>query len=195
MPESIKDQWDVILAIIAMAGAALAFLLGWLQWRVGQAWQRAAKGRELVDELLESNDSDEEYYAWDAMKMLDYQDAKKPFMAKSLSLTNTTKSDHKDRFPIDCGVIERVLKSDRKNETDPHLLYVRECFDELYFKLGQLQDAIDNKLVRLKHVSSPADYYVSLMAKQKALHHAYLRKYEYQRTLRFLDNFPKWKNG
>jgi hypothetical protein len=195
MMKDTKDLWDLILKIIAMVGAIAAFWVGIYQWRRGQAWQRAAKGRELVDDLLKSNDSDEEYYAWDAMKMLDYQDARSAFLTKPISLENTAKPVLKEGFPVNRAVIERALKSDRNDETDRELLYVRECFDELYFKLGQLQDAIDNDLVELAHVSSPAEYYVGLMANDKAVHHAYLEKYEYRRTLRFLDNFPSWKNG
>jgi hypothetical protein len=72
---------------------------------------------------------------------------------------------------------------------------VRECFDELYFKLGQLQDAIDNDLVEPKHVSCPIDYYVDLMANDVKLHQRYMTRYKYERTLKFLANFPVWNEA
>src|SRR5262245_26914161 len=99
LPLELKDQWDVLLKLVGMTGAILVFLLSLLQGRRGQRWQRAAKGRELVDALLESDDEDEEYYAWDAMKMLDYQDAGKPFLTKPVGLTNQ-KEPVKERFPV-----------------------------------------------------------------------------------------------
>ena len=147
MIDTTKNTWDVILSIVTMIGAAVAFLLGLYQWRRGQAWQRAAKGRELVDDLLKSDDSDEEYYAWDAMKMLDYQDAKKPFLTKRINGR---------RHEVKRKTIKEALQPTELNESDTTLIYVRECFDELYFKFGQLQDAIDNDLVELQHVSCPA---------------------------------------
>lgn len=193
-----SDDNDMTMAVLTRLGAAFAFCVGIYQWRKGQDWQRAAKGRDLIDDLLKSDDSDDEYYAWDAMKMLDYLDAKQPLQTKPLTLNNP--EGEKTRFPVDQAVLERALKSDRTNEADPKLLYVRECFDEFYFKLGQLQDAIDNKLVKLKHVSCPMDYYAGLMAKDVMLHYTYMQKFQYDRALRFLQNFPCWlramvKNG
>jgi hypothetical protein len=34
--------------------------------------------------MLKSSDADEEYYAWDALGMLDYQDEAKPFKTKKI---------------------------------------------------------------------------------------------------------------
>jgi hypothetical protein len=181
-----KDYWDITLNVIAMIGAAGAFLLGLYQWRKGQEWQRAAKGRELIDALLESDDSDEEYYAWDAMKMLDYQDEPNPFQTKRLfgRRQNVTRQ-----------IIQKAI-GDEKSDKD-EFIYVRECFDEFYFRLGQLQDAIDNDLVEFRHVSCPIDYYVGLMVKKPndaKLHYSYMDKNKYQRALIFLENFPAWQS-
>jgi len=199
--------YGVLKDVVAFAGGFITLIITGLaawaaigQWRESNVekrrerlWQRAAKGRELVDDLLKSDDSDEEYYAWEAMKMLDYQggttsrkDGRIPFRTKKIDGR---------RFEVTRDTIETALAPSELNESDPKFLYVRECFDELYFKLGQLQDAIRNDLVDLEHVSCPADYYVGLMADQVKLHHAYLEKYGYQRTLEFLDNYPRWKHA
>lgn len=53
-PET-KDLWDVILTLITMVGAIVAFVLGWMQWRRGQAWQRA----EQLDKFVVKFESDE----------------------------------------------------------------------------------------------------------------------------------------
>jgi hypothetical protein len=186
MDDTTKNMWDVILNIVMIIGAGGAFLLGWYQWRRGQAWQRAAKGRELVDDLLKSDDSDEEFYAWDAMRMLDYQDAEKPLLTKPIDGR---------RHEVTRETIRKALQPCEPDESDTMLLYVRECFDELYFKAGQLQDAIDNDLVELQHVSCPVDYYVGLMSKDVKLHHKYLTEYNYPRTLKFLENFDCWRTA
>src|ERR1017187_1412185 len=51
MTEDTKRMWDVALAALTVLGACAAFILSLCQWRKGQEWQRAAKGRELVDAL------------------------------------------------------------------------------------------------------------------------------------------------
>ena len=193
MIEETKRVWDVVLALLTMIGALVAFVLSLVQWRKGQTWQRAAKGRELVDALLNSDDSDEEYYAWDAMKMLDYQQAKKPLLTKPVRVGNAKAPDVKEQFPVGTADIQRALTSSKNNETDSKLLYVRECFDDLYFRLGQLQDAIENDLVEFRHVSTPMDYYTKLLAEAAGLHHTYMKKNGYSRALRFLENYPVWR--
>ena len=55
MPPDTKALWDVILTLITMAGAIAAFLIGWMQWRRGQAWQRA----EQLDKFVVKFESDE----------------------------------------------------------------------------------------------------------------------------------------
>jgi hypothetical protein len=79
----------------------------------------------LVDALLESDDSDEETYAWDAMRMLDYQDEVKPFRTKPIAGR---------RHNVNREMIQKALKESESNTDE--LIYVRECFDELYFRLG-----------------------------------------------------------
>jgi hypothetical protein len=84
---------------------------------------------------------------------------------------------------------------ERQGDADEKLLYVRECFDELYFKLGQLQDAIKNGLVELSHVSCPIDYYVPILAADVQLHYHHLNHFKYGHTLDFVRNFAVWKDA
>jgi hypothetical protein len=177
---------DEKIAFLTLLVAAGAFALSLRQWQKGQEWQRAAKGRELIDDFLQSSDSDVETYAWDAMRMIDYQDEKRPFRTKTIS---------GKRHEVFRKTIEEVL-GNPDTDTDA-LLYIRECFDEFFFRLGQLQDAIDNDLVELKHVSCPIDYYVGVMAKDKdmKLYYEYMRDFHYERALEFLENFPDWEKA
>jgi hypothetical protein len=184
MTEETKRAWDVVLAVITMAGATIAFALSLYQWRKGQEWSRAAKGRELIDILLDSDDSDNESYTWDAMRMLDYQDETRPFRTKTIA---------DKRYNVTRKLIKDALTSDAANTDE--FIYVRECFDELYFRLGQLQDAIDNKLVKLKHVCCPVDYYAGVMAKDVKLHYDYMRDFHYEKAMKFLENFKDWRKA
>lgn len=196
MSEDSKMVWDVVLACLTLLVAGGAFLLSLRQWWKGLDWQRAAKGRELTDDLLKSNDDDEEYYAWDAMKMLDYMGAAIPLRTKLIRFDAPGGAIfNKESISVNRELIENALKSTRENETKQGLLYVRECFDELYFKLGQLQDAIDNDLVELRHVVCPMDYYAGKMVENVELHYKYMQEYGYERGLNFLENFKVWSEG
>ena len=55
MSDEVKHVWDVVLTIVTMSGAAIAFCFGLVQWRRGQAWQRAEK----LDRFIEKFESDE----------------------------------------------------------------------------------------------------------------------------------------
>jgi uncharacterized membrane protein len=48
-----KNWWDVVLNVIALIAAAVAFVVGIYQWRRSQAWQRAEK----LDKLIETFES------------------------------------------------------------------------------------------------------------------------------------------
>ena len=112
-----------------------------------------------------------------------------------LSRGGKTSSYQADKWsPARCDPEDDPGSSGERSDTD-EFVYVRECFDELYFRLGQLQDAIDNDLVELKHVSCPVDYYVGLLAEDVKMHYDYMREYKYQRALKFLENFVDWENA
>jgi hypothetical protein len=53
-----KDKWDVLLQVLTMGGAGLAFVIGLRQWRRDQAWKRAERMDQFVaqfeqDKLLQ----------------------------------------------------------------------------------------------------------------------------------------------
>ena len=55
MPNDTKNLYDVVLTLLTLASAGTAFVVGLLQWRRSQAWQRADKLDKFVDKF-ESND-------------------------------------------------------------------------------------------------------------------------------------------
>lgn len=55
MQDETKNLWDVLLQIITLLGAALAFVVASFQWRRSQDWQRA----DRLDKLVEKSESDE----------------------------------------------------------------------------------------------------------------------------------------
>lgn len=54
MTDETKNLWDVVLNMVTMVGAAVAFGFGLQQWRKGQAWQRADK----LDKFIEKFEAD-----------------------------------------------------------------------------------------------------------------------------------------
>lgn len=186
----LKDAATLLVAGVSVWLALRQWKESTEEQRLQHQWKKAEKGRELIDDLFKSNDKDEEFYAWDAMRMLDYVDSTPLYVTKPFRAAGP--------IPIDTAIIHLALKPEEFNETQDRLLYVRECFDELYFKMAQFQDAIDNQLVELRHVEYPIDYYIGLMAedpKDAALHYAYLKKFGYGKTLRFLKNFAAWNSA
>src|SRR5262249_8844283 len=55
MTPNVKNLWDVILTIITVISASIAFCFGLYQWRRGQAWQRANK----LDQFIEKFETDD----------------------------------------------------------------------------------------------------------------------------------------
>jgi hypothetical protein len=158
---------------------------------------QCSRGMAMIEELLASNDGDQEYYAWDAMKMLDYRDARRVASAQ-LNKDGTisgyrTKKIAGESYLVNEGVIREALQIGEGGET-PVSRYVRECFDELYFRMGQFNDAIRAGLVTIHDVESPLDYYVEKMAEDAEMHFRYLSEYRYEKTLRFLEHFDSWKS-
>jgi hypothetical protein len=163
----------------------------------------------MIDSLLESNDKDEEYYSWDAMKMLDYKGEKVitgrvDFGIDGRRTVYGIITKFNDNIRVDDDIVQQALGAkeivaDEINEDkmEKLRLNVRECFDELYFRMGQLEDAIHANLVMFEDVKTPIDYYVGLMAEDVGTYYKYLSKneYNYGKTLRYLDRFEKWKEA
>src|SRR5262249_23514602 len=51
MTDQAKNLWDVVLNIVTMVGAGVAFWFGLHQWRRGQDWQRAEQMDKFVQQF------------------------------------------------------------------------------------------------------------------------------------------------
>ena len=123
--------------LVAFAGGCITLLIAGIgawaainEWQVSNkeksrelAWRKVAKARELVDDLLESDNSDEEYYAWDAMKMLDYQ-GKEAKSGRQRAPFKTKKIGGKP-FKVTSKEIKNALTPNDKDEAEEANLYVR----------------------------------------------------------------------
>src|SRR5215475_11841980 len=83
MTDETKNIWDVILQIITMAGAVLAFWVGLRQWRRGQDWQRA----EQMDKFVLQFENDELLRL--AATIIDWTRRKVEFRKREFVVTNT----------------------------------------------------------------------------------------------------------
>jgi hypothetical protein len=178
----------------------------WEQQRDQMRRDQCSRGLAMINELLKSNDSDKEYYSWDAMKMLDYKDETRTITNMGLDTSGRVVQGFQTKLTGASKVDEKVIKEalsvteigDVPKQGEARLLlYVRECFDELYFRMGQLEDAIGAGLVTFDDVKTPIDYYVGLMAKDIAIHFGYLNieEHDYNKTLRYLGRFESWKEA
>jgi len=82
MSPDTKALWDVILTLITMAGAVVAFILSWMQWRRGQDWQRA----EQLDKFVVKFETDELLQL--ASVVLDWTDRKVMFREREFTVRN-----------------------------------------------------------------------------------------------------------
>lgn len=206
--------WTILVAI---AGAAFAFYKSFREVQTQKEKDRSqqdkqlkqqqaemrrdqcSRGLEMINQLLESNDGDDEYYSWDAMKMLDYQDDNR-ISDDSDARIEGYQTKLKNAPPVTSSVIQKALAVDTNEQpkaaAEERLeLYVRECFDEFYFRMSQLEDAIVAGLVTFDDVKRPIDYYVELMATDTKTHFSYLDCYGYKKTLFYLNRFSSWNKA
>ena len=83
MTDPTKNTLDIVLQIIAMIGAAIAFWIGLRQWRRGQDWQRA----EQMDKFVLQFENDELLCL--AATIIDWTRRKVKFREREFVVTNT----------------------------------------------------------------------------------------------------------
>jgi hypothetical protein len=139
MSDATKNLFDVFLAVITMAGAAVAFFIGWMQWRRGQEWQRA----EQLDKFIRQFESDELLKL--ATVVLDWKDRAVKFRGQDFKMRNRD-----------------VLLALRKHQSpeDPDEFpgeqpTLRDAYDALLAFFNRLEIAIKTELID----SAPAKAY------------------------------------
>lgn len=145
-----------------------------LEQRRGELrWRQAQAAKELLDEML----SDAPACA--ALDMLD-------------SWSRTFEVAPGQRETITAERWLNALQSGPDRADDPAALFVRDSFDSLFYFMAMFEHYVDHQFVHFRDVVFPLDYYVRILAEDKAVHKAYLTEYGMGESLRFLARFPDW---
>jgi hypothetical protein len=145
MTDETKNAWDLVLQIITMAGAAIAFWVGLRQWRRGQDWQRA----EQMDKFVQQFENDDLLRL--AATVIDWTRRQVKYRDREFVVTNTdallalrdhTKMGEKPVFAGEQAVL-------------------RDAYDALLAFFSRLELALSTKLIDLPPAKQYFQYWLS----------------------------------
>jgi hypothetical protein len=131
MADPTKNLCDVVLAVLTLVGAGVAFVLSLLQWRRAQAWQRADK----LDTFIEKFESDELLRL--ATLVVDWELRETKFRGRNLEICNQDALlalRHHDEVP------EHSDFGDKQPT-------IRDAYDALLAFFQRLEVSISNGLI------------------------------------------------
>jgi hypothetical protein len=135
-------------------------------------WKQAQAGKSLNDEMQGDP------WAWPALEMLDY-----PGEEFEIAPGQRTRITHDDLL---------VALDPTFDATDPKHIYMRKCFDTLFYFMAMLEHNISSTLILSDDVSFPLDYYIPILAGFREQVDAYVKNYGLTRTNAFLHRYPQW---
>lgn len=111
-------------------------------------WRQAEAAKKLNDEMMTDVES------WAAMQMLDYS-------GRTFKLPSNTSAviTHDD---VASTLNPMAVITDEKE------IFIRDCFDKLFYHIAMLEHYISSTLIRAEDVAFPIEYYVPLLAKFKS---------------------------
>ena len=182
MEQGLKDWLQAGAWIATAVGLVVTVVKFWSEFREGRLqrqrdlrWRQAEAGKNLNDEMQT------DHRAWAALQMLD--SARRKF-----------KLPNEETMTITQGDISKALDSANVS-TDEKSIYIRDCFDCLFYFMAMLEHYISNTLILQDDVAYPIEYYVPLIAKFKPQIAAYLKKYKLGRTSIFLNRYQAWRDA
>jgi hypothetical protein len=137
-------------------------------------WKQAELARQLLDEIFDYGPSNN---AW---RMVDGEESFKDELG--------------NEYRINMDDVRRALPTPWSNERCGPDVYIRWCFDALFYYLERLEQSVQIKLVRPEDLSAPASYYIALMAGDKKLFEEYARFIRFDRAIAFMNRFPEWRD-
>jgi len=183
MDPNLKDWLQAGSWIAASVGVLVTALKFWSELRRGREqreqelrWKQAAVGKDLNDEML----SDPESKA--ALHMLDYP-AGKHYKLPSEARVRISQEDFK-----------RALDP-KKEPDDERDIFVRDCFDSLFYYMAMLEHYTARKLIVEEDVKFPLDYYVSVLCTHADVIKRYLDEFGFERTQAYLQRHGSWRKA
>lgn len=145
MTDEIKNTWDVILSIVTMVGAAIAFWVGLRQWRRGQDWQRA----EQMDKFVQQFENDDLLCL--AATIIDWTRRQVKFREREFVVTNTDAllalRDH--------------TKMGAKPVFEGEQATLRDAYDAVLAFFARLELALSTKLIDVAPAKQYFHYWLS----------------------------------
>ena len=178
---TISSLWElrsfkatVAATLITLGSAVVTVGFAVWQWRKDYRWKQAELARELLDEIFDYAPSN------DALRMVDGEEFYRD------------EEDHS--FNINMNLVRQALPkpwSDSKVGPD---VYVRWCFDALFYYLERIEQSVQIKLVRIEDLAGSTSYYITLMARDKKIFTDYAELIGFHRAVAFLNRFPEWRD-
>jgi len=181
MDQGLKDWLQAGAWLAAAIGLFVTVIKFWSEFREGRLqrerdlrWRKAQAGKSLNDEMQEDE------YAWAAMQMLDseHREFKLP-SGETATITQTA---------IATALDPAICSNDEKD------IYIRDCFDTLFYFLAMMEHYISSTLILEDDVAYPIEYYVPLISTFRAQIAAYLARYGLWRTRLFLERYSAWRD-
>jgi hypothetical protein len=176
--------WQVATWIVGVVGGLIAAGLAIYQAFENRKlrerelrWKQAESGRRLIDEIFHAPDSNT------ATLMLDS-------WHRVYVLPDGTKSE------LAWADVIKALDVGSFSQDDIQTVFVRDCFDLLFYYLDGFEHLIQAGLTTFEDVRFPTEYYVDMIAedeKEKAIIAAYIRACKYKNIWQFLERFPAWR--
>jgi hypothetical protein len=137
-------------------------------------WKQAELARDLLDDIFDYSPSN------DAWRMVDGEES--------------YKDAEENKFQIDMVHVRRALPKPWNDERGGPDVYVRWCFDALFYYLERLESSLKLELVRMEDLTASASYYIALMATDKKLFEDYAKVIRFPGAIAFMERFPEWRN-
>jgi hypothetical protein len=137
-------------------------------------WKQAELARTLLDEIFDYGPSNDAWRMVDGEKI--YTD------------------DKDNEYHITMEIVRQALPKPWNDESSGSNLYIRWCFDALFYYLERLEQSVQVKLVRFEDLAAPTAYYIALMAKDKKIFQDYAELIRFHRAVQFLERFPEWRD-
>ena len=154
MSQLTKDRFDVGSKSIAILGGIISaiVLIITLQANTRQRarelrWSQTKTGQELVDKMLDDKK------AFDALRMVDWESPTFSIKGQPETVINLEEV--------------RIALNTENADLDDKRVYIRECFDRLFYHMGKIERALNNELVRFQDISYPLDFYVGIFRNEK----------------------------
>jgi len=169
-----KDLLQVITGLIAVIGGLIAVFKALdemrqsrIQRKIELRWKQANLAREILDSAFENK------YFENAVSMLDLPGRKFKFgdsRTESINLQD----------------IVAALESDDPTHSDK-LVFIRDCFDYLFFYMNRIEQAIETNLIFIEDVKQPFSFLVGKMIGNRHVFEEYMKENGYNYAMKFLN--------